>query len=90
MLRAAAPFSGVGYRYGPAEQRRHYPARHIRTAHRLLVRCCDLILVTVPACAEDRVMPILYKLFTLQADICVSALNSMLRHNGFIGRDGEA
>jgi Undecaprenyl-phosphate glucose phosphotransferase len=41
----------------------------------------DLLIVTVPARAEERLMQILEKLFTLQADIRVSALNSKLRLN---------
>jgi Undecaprenyl-phosphate glucose phosphotransferase len=39
----------------------------------------DLLIVTVPARAEERLMQILCKLFTLQVDIRVSALNSKLR-----------
>jgi Undecaprenyl-phosphate glucose phosphotransferase len=50
----------------------------------------DLLIVTVPARAEERLMQILQKLFTLQADIRVSALNSKLRLNSraysYIGR----
>ena len=50
----------------------------------------DLLIVTVPARAEERLMQILYKLFTLQVDVRVSALNSKLRLNSraytFIGR----
>jgi CoA-binding domain/Bacterial sugar transferase len=38
--------------------------------------CVDLLIVTVPVRAEERLMQILEKLFTLQADIRVSALNS--------------
>ena len=52
--------------------------------------CVDLLIVTVPARAEERLMQILYKLFTLQVDVPVSALNSKLRLNpraySFIGR----
>ncbi|WP_082072909.1 undecaprenyl-phosphate glucose phosphotransferase [Hyphomicrobium sp. 99] len=50
----------------------------------------DLLIVTVPARAEERLMQILFKLFTLQVDVRVSALNSKLRLNSraysFIGR----
>jgi Undecaprenyl-phosphate glucose phosphotransferase len=50
----------------------------------------DLLIVTVPARAEERLMQILYKLFTLQIDVRISALNSKLRLNAraysFIGR----
>ena len=50
----------------------------------------DLLIVTVPVRAEERLMQILQKLFTLQADIRVSALNSKLRLNSraysYIGR----
>jgi len=50
----------------------------------------DLLIVTVPARAEERLMQILRKLFTLQVDIRVSALNSKLRFAtrtlSFIGR----
>ena len=31
--------------------------------------CVDLLIVTVPARAEERLMQILYKLFTLQVDV---------------------
>ncbi|MEQ1698071.1 MAG: undecaprenyl-phosphate glucose phosphotransferase [Hyphomicrobiaceae bacterium] len=41
----------------------------------------DLLIVTVPPRAEDRLMQILQQLFTLQIDIRVSALNSKLRLN---------
>ena len=50
----------------------------------------DLILVTVPARAEDRVMQILYNLFTLQAGIRVSALNLNARSYSFIGWNDKA
>ncbi len=50
----------------------------------------DLLIVTVPARAEDRLMQILDKLFALQVDVRISALNSKLRVNSraysFIGR----
>lgn len=50
----------------------------------------DLLIVTVPTRAEERLMEILYKLFTLQVDVRISALNSKLRLNSraysFIGR----
>ncbi|WP_415069318.1 undecaprenyl-phosphate glucose phosphotransferase [Hyphomicrobium sp.] len=50
----------------------------------------DLLIVTVPARAEERLMQILEKLFTLQVDVRISALNSKLRINSraysFIGR----
>jgi Undecaprenyl-phosphate glucose phosphotransferase len=50
----------------------------------------DLLIVTVPPRAEERLMQILYKLFTLQVDVRVSALNSKLRLNSraysYIGR----
>jgi len=39
----------------------------------------DLLIVTVPPRAEDRLMQILQQLFVLQIDIRVSALNSKLR-----------
>ena len=41
----------------------------------------DLLIVTVPTRAEDRLLQILQKLFSLQVDIRVSALNSKLRLN---------
>ena len=41
----------------------------------------DLLIVTVPARAEDRLLAVLQKLFFLQVDIRVSALNSRLRLN---------
>ena len=41
----------------------------------------DLLIVTVPTRAEDRLLQILQKLFTLQVDIRISALNSKLRLN---------
>lgn len=41
----------------------------------------DLLIVTVPPRAEDRLMQILQQLFALQIDIRVSALNSKLRLN---------
>jgi Undecaprenyl-phosphate glucose phosphotransferase len=41
----------------------------------------DLLIVTVPMRAEDRLLQILQKLFSLQVDIRVSALNSKLRLN---------
>jgi Undecaprenyl-phosphate glucose phosphotransferase len=41
----------------------------------------DLMIVTVPPTAETRLMQILAKLFTLQVDIRISALNSKLRLN---------
>ncbi len=50
----------------------------------------DLLIVTVPAWAEARLMEILGRLFALQADVRISALNSKLRLNSrsysFIGR----
>ncbi len=50
----------------------------------------DLLIVTVPTRAEERLMHILDKLFTLQVDIRISALSSKLRINSraysFIGR----
>jgi Undecaprenyl-phosphate glucose phosphotransferase len=50
----------------------------------------DLLIVTVPARAEERLMQILTKLFTLPVDVRVSALNSKLRLSSraynFIGR----
>ena len=50
----------------------------------------DLLIVTVPARAEERLMQILDKLFQLQVDVRISALNSKLRINSraysFIGR----
>lgn len=41
----------------------------------------DLLIVTVPPRAEDRLMQILQQLFALQIDVRVSALNSKLRLN---------
>jgi Undecaprenyl-phosphate glucose phosphotransferase len=41
----------------------------------------DMLIVTVPASAEDRMLQILRKLFTLQVDIRISALSSKLRLN---------
>ena len=41
----------------------------------------DLLIVTVPMRAEDRLLEILQKLFSLQVDIRISALNSKLRLN---------
>ncbi|MEQ1669455.1 MAG: undecaprenyl-phosphate glucose phosphotransferase [Hyphomicrobium sp.] len=41
----------------------------------------DLLIVTVPTRAEDRLLQILQKLFTLQIDIRVSAMTSKLRLN---------
>ncbi len=41
----------------------------------------DLLIVTVPPRAEDRLLQILQKLFSLQVDIRISALNSKLRLN---------
>lgn len=41
----------------------------------------DLLIVTVPVRAEDRLLQILQQLFSLQADIRISALNSKLRLN---------
>ncbi|MET0640547.1 MAG: undecaprenyl-phosphate glucose phosphotransferase [Hyphomicrobium sp.] len=50
----------------------------------------DLLIVTVPTRAEERLMQILDKLLTLQVDIRISALNSKLRINSraytFVGR----
>lgn len=50
----------------------------------------DLLIVTVPARAEERLMQILDKLFALQVDVRISALNSKLRINSraysFIGQ----
>jgi Undecaprenyl-phosphate glucose phosphotransferase len=50
----------------------------------------DLLIVTVPSRAEERLMQILAKLFPLQVDIRISALSSKLRINSraysFIGR----
>jgi Undecaprenyl-phosphate glucose phosphotransferase len=50
----------------------------------------DLLIVTVPTRAEERLMQILDKLFQLQVDVRISALNSKLRINSraysFIGR----
>jgi Undecaprenyl-phosphate glucose phosphotransferase len=50
----------------------------------------DLLIVTVPTRAEERLMQILDKLFALQVDVRISALNSKLRINpraySFIGR----
>lgn len=50
----------------------------------------DLLIVTVPVRAEERLMQILEKLFALQVDVRISALNSKLRINSraysFIGR----
>ncbi|MFA5958803.1 undecaprenyl-phosphate glucose phosphotransferase [Hyphomicrobium sp.] len=49
----------------------------------------DLLIVTVPTRAEERLMQILDRLFTLQVDVRISALNSKLRMNSraysFIG-----
>ncbi len=44
-------------------------------------KAVDLLIVTVPTRAEDRLLQILQKLFSLQVDIRVSALNSKLRLN---------
>ena len=41
----------------------------------------DLLIVTVPVRAEDRLLQILQQLFSLQVDIRISALNSKLRLN---------
>ena len=41
----------------------------------------DLLIVTVPTRAEDRLLQILNKLFVLQVDIRISALNARLRLN---------
>ena len=41
----------------------------------------DLLIVTVPTRAEDRLLQILNKLFALQVDIRISALNARLRLN---------
>ncbi len=41
----------------------------------------DLLIVTVPMRAEERLLEILQKLFSLQVDIRISALNSKLRLN---------
>ena len=41
----------------------------------------DLVIVTVPPRAEERVLQVLQKLFPLEVDIRVSALNSKLRLN---------
>jgi Undecaprenyl-phosphate glucose phosphotransferase len=41
----------------------------------------DLLIVTVPMRAEDRLLQILQKLFSLQVDIRISALSSKLRLN---------
>ena len=41
----------------------------------------ELLIVTVPAAAEDRLLQILKRLFTLQVDIRISALSSKLRFN---------
>lgn len=41
----------------------------------------DLLIVTVPTRAEDRLLHILNKLFALQVDIRISALNAKLRLN---------
>jgi len=50
----------------------------------------DLLIVTVPSRAEERLMQILQQLFTLQVDVRVSALSSKLRLNSraysYIGR----
>jgi len=50
----------------------------------------DLLIVTVPPRAEERLMQILEKLFVLQIDVRISALNSKLRLNpraySYIGR----
>jgi Undecaprenyl-phosphate glucose phosphotransferase len=58
---------------------------HLGTFEDLDVFCreqgVDLLIVTVPTRAEDRLLQILRKLFTLQVDIRVSALNSKLRLN---------
>lgn len=52
--------------------------------------CVDLLIVTVPTRAEERLMQILDKLFALQVDVRISALNSKLRINSraysFIGQ----
>ena len=42
----------------------------------------ELLIVTVPTAAEDRLLQILKRLFTLQVDIRISALSSKLRLNG--------
>ena len=44
-------------------------------------KAVDLLIVTVPTRAEERLLQILQKLFSLQVDIRVSALNSKLRLN---------
>lgn len=41
----------------------------------------ELLIVTVPTAAEDRLLQILKRLFTLQVDIRISALSSKLRFN---------
>jgi len=41
----------------------------------------DLLIVTVPQRAEDRLLQILQKLFALQVDVRISALNARLRLN---------
>src|SRR5262249_25110406 len=50
----------------------------------------DLLIVTVPTRAEERLMQILEKLFALQVDVRISALNSKLpiisRAYSFVGR----
>jgi Undecaprenyl-phosphate glucose phosphotransferase len=50
----------------------------------------DLLIVTVPPRAEERLMQILQQLFTLQVDVRISALSSKLRLNSraysYIGR----
>lgn len=67
---------------------------HLGTFEKLAAFCrdsgVDLLIVTVPPRAEERLMQILRKLFTLQVDVRVSALNSKLRLNSraysYIGR----
>lgn len=67
---------------------------HLGTFEKLSDFCrdfgVDLLIVTVPARAEERLMQILRRLFTLQIDVRVSALNSKLRLNSraysYIGR----
>ena len=67
---------------------------HLGTFEKLSSFCrdmgVDLLIVTVPPRAEERLMQILQKLFTLQVDVRVSALNSKLRLNSraysYIGR----
>ena len=58
---------------------------HLGTFEKLSDFCrdasVDLLIVTVPPRAEERLLHILRKLFTLQVDVRVSALNSKLRFN---------